>query len=555
MTHHNESSRPSTDASAAWNTPPDAQITLRSPAELADALPYLLGFHPNDSVVMLALHGERGRFGGRLRLGIPGPDEWPDVSRQLAETLIAGCDKRGARPDGIVLFLCQDPAGGETSRQVMERLRPLAQCLRLACGGLDVPVYEALCLSDGRYWSYCCPDERCCPPEGAPLTPPGTSVMAAAAAYAGIQVRGTLREMEARYAPLTGGRALEQQSALDAAAADLVPRILAGTAGRTVRQETLDLVSLVVGRFHTARPVVGRVEADARDDDLLAADEAAAVILGLQDRTTRDHAAEWMEGPRAPAVLRLWRALARRCVPPYTEHAAAPLALAGWVAWSIGDHPEARVALSRALSADPEYLFAQLLHRACNDGMDPEHLRRCLRRERADRAVYTAAQAEAARAAAADARNRKAATGAGPGAAAEADEVAVMTSPAPATETAVVGNAAVMDGREAMEATGATGATEAMEATEAMGVIEVTEAAERAGERRRRDRPATAGARSAGAGAAGAAPARPAGPSGPGSSAGPGSPGGPVGPAGAGGPAGRARTRRRGGQRGARSRS
>ncbi|MEU8584057.1 DUF4192 domain-containing protein [Streptomyces abikoensis] len=550
MTHHNESSRPSTDASAAWNTPPDAQITLRSPAELADALPYLLGFHPNDSVVMLALHGERGRFGGRLRLGIPGPDEWPDVSRQLAETLVAGCDKRGARPDGIVLFLCQDPAGGETGRQVMERLRPLAQCLRLACGGLDVPVYEALCLSDGRYWSYCCPDERCCPPEGAPLTPPGTSVMAAAAAYAGIQVRGTLREMEARYAPLTGGRALEQQSALDAAAADLVPRILAGTAGRTVRQETLDLVSLVVGRFHTARPVVGRVEADARDDDLLAADEAAAVILGLQDRTTRDHAAEWMEGPRAPAVLRLWRALARRCVPPYTEHAAAPLALAGWVAWSIGDHPEARVALSRALSADPEYLFAQLLHRACNDGMDPEHLRRCLRRERADRAVYTAAQAEAARVAAADARSRKAATGVGPGAVAEADEVAVMTSPAPATETAVVGNAAVMDGREAMEATGATGATEAMEATEAMGVIEVTEAAERAGERRRRDRPATAGA-----GAAGAAPARPAGPSGPGSSAGPGSPGGPVGPAGAGGPAGRARTRRRGGQRGARSRS
>ncbi|AZQ73924.1 DUF4192 domain-containing protein [Streptomyces luteoverticillatus] len=543
MTHHNESSRPSTDSSAAWNTPPDAQITLRSPAELADALPYLLGFHPNDSVVMLALHGERGRFGGRLRLGIPGPDEWPDVSRQLAETLIAGCDKRGARPDGIVLFLCQDPAGGETGRQVMERLRPLAQSLRLACGGLDVPVYEALCLSDGRYWSYCCPDERCCPPDGAPLTPPGTSVMAAAAAYAGIQVRGTLREMEARYAPLTGGRALEQQSALDAAAADLVPRILAGTAGRTVRQETLDLVSLVVGRFHTARPVVGRAEADARDDDLLAADEAAAVILGLQDRTTRDHAAEWMEGPRAPAVLRLWRALARRCVPPYTEHAAAPLALAGWVAWSIGDHPEARVALSRALSADPEYLFAQLLHRACNDGMDPEHLRRCLRRERADRAVHTAAHAEAARAAAADAKSRKPATGAGPDAVAETDEAAAMTSPVPGMETAVARDAAAMDGREAMEVTGATGVMEAMGAAKVMG------AAERADARRRRDRPATAGAGPAGAGPAGAGSAGPAGPSGPGS------PGGPVGPAGAGGPAGRARTRRRGGQRGARSRS
>ncbi|MDT0450244.1 DUF4192 domain-containing protein [Streptomyces hesseae] len=502
MTHHNESSRPSIDSSAARDTPPDAQITLRSPAELADALPYLLGFHPNDSVVMLALHGERGRFGGRLRLGIPGPEEWPDVSRQLAETLISGCDKRGARPDGIVLFLCQDPAGGETGRQVMERLRPLAQSLRLACGELDVPVYEALCLSDGRYWSYCCPDERCCPPDGAPLAPPGTSVMAAAAAYAGIQVRGTLREMEARYAPLTGGRALEQQSALDAAAADLVPRILAGTAGRTVRQETLDLVSLVVGRFHTARPVVGRAEADARDDDLLAADEAAAVILGLQDRTTRDHAAEWMEGPRAPAVLRLWRALARRCVPPYTEHAAAPLALAGWVAWSIGDHPEARVALSRALSTDPEYLFAQLLHRACNDGMDPEHLRRCLRRERADRAVHAAAHAEVARAAAADAKT--------------------------------------------------AGTKEVVEAPRAR------EAADHAQERRRRDRPATAGAGTADVGPVGVGSTGPggtSGPSGSGGTSGPGSSAGPVGPAGASGPAGRARTRRRGGPRGARSRS
>ena len=85
----------------------------------------------------------------------------------------------------------------------MERLRPLAQRLRTACGTLDVPVYEALCISDGRFWSYCCPDARCCPPEGSALALPGTSVMAAAAAYAGIQVRGSLRQMEGRLAPWT----------------------------------------------------------------------------------------------------------------------------------------------------------------------------------------------------------------------------------------------------------------------------------------------------------------------------------------------------------------
>ncbi|MEV4741317.1 DUF4192 domain-containing protein [Streptomyces sp. NPDC049555] len=404
MSHHNEPARPSTPATTASRDASQTQVTLRSPGELADALPYLLGFHPTDSIVLLALHGERGRFGGRLRLGIPqDPAEWEGVSEQLAETLIDGCERRGNRPDGIVLFLCQDPTGGDGGRSVMERLRPLAQSLRLACGELDVPVYEALCVSDGRYWSYCCPDERCCPVEGTVLGPPGTSVMAAAAAYAGIQVRGTLREMEARYAPLDGERAMEQETALDTAAADLVPRLLSGTPGRIVREETLDLLRLLIGRFHDTPPPPVRAEADAMDDALLDADEAAAVVLGLQDRTTRDHAAEWMEGPQAPAVLRVWRALARRCVPPYTEHAAAPLALAGWVAWSSGDHPEARVALTRALSADPDYLFAQLLHRACNDGLDPELLRRCLRRERADRALQAAVHAEAERAAAADA--------------------------------------------------------------------------------------------------------------------------------------------------------
>ncbi|CAM5329401.1 hypothetical protein SBADM41S_07969 [Streptomyces badius] len=86
-----------------------------------------------------------------------------------------------------------------------------------------------------------------------------------------------------------------------------------------------------------------------------------------------------MEGPEAQSALRLWRTLARRCVGPYGEHAAAPLTLAGWVSWSTGDEPGARVALSLALRADPDYTFAQLLHRACNEGLDPEALRRCLR--------------------------------------------------------------------------------------------------------------------------------------------------------------------------------
>ncbi|WP_190125071.1 DUF4192 domain-containing protein [Streptomyces inusitatus] len=370
----------------------DPRITLRGPAELADALPYMLGYHPTDSVVMVALHGSRGRFGGRVRLGIPRAEkEWPPVARQLAECLIEGSERRGGRPDGIVLFLCQDPAEGETGHRVMERLRPLAQSLRTACGGLDVPVYEALCVSGGRFWSYCCPDERCCPPEGNPLAVPGTSVMAATAAYAGIRVRGSLRDMEAGLEPLTTpAAAAEQRRALDGAALALVPRILDGKRRREVARETIDLARTVMERMAKSPGPPGGPEADLADDGLVSPGEAAAMIIGLQDRETRDRAAEWMEGAEARSALRLWRALSRRCVGPYAEHAVAPLTLAGWVSWSTGDEPAARVALGLALSRDPEYVFARLLHQACNEDLDPETLRECLRQEREAREAAAA---------------------------------------------------------------------------------------------------------------------------------------------------------------------
>ncbi|MEV0176678.1 DUF4192 domain-containing protein [Streptomyces sp. NPDC050803] len=361
------------------------QRVVQHPAELADALPYLLGYRPEDSIVLVALHDRdgRGRFGGRARLGIPtNPDDWPPAARQLAHGLVTGSERRGARPEQMVAYLCQEPAPGESGRQVMERLRPLAQKLRTECGHLDVPVIEALCISDGRFWSYCCANERCCPPAGTPMGLPGTSVLAAAATYAGLQVRGTLRELRARLFPWETAAALEQEVALDTASMALVPRILDDTSRGEVAAETMELAARVMKRLSDAPAISGPLTADLRDDELLTHDEAALLILGLQDRTTRDRAAEWMEGDEAAPALRLWRALARRCVGPYGEHAAAPLTLVGWVAWSTGDDLEAREALAMALGADPGYLFARLLHQACNEGLDPESIRRCLRAAR-----------------------------------------------------------------------------------------------------------------------------------------------------------------------------
>lgn len=45
-----------------------AQVTLRSPAELADALPYLLGYRPEDSLSSQCVHPKprRGPYGKRV---------------------------------------------------------------------------------------------------------------------------------------------------------------------------------------------------------------------------------------------------------------------------------------------------------------------------------------------------------------------------------------------------------------------------------------------------------------------------------------------------------
>ncbi|WP_189173190.1 DUF4192 domain-containing protein [Streptomyces lasiicapitis] len=385
MTNHSDSIDPTDPID-------EPAVTLRTPAELADALPYLLGFRPENSVVLIALQGPRGRFGGRVRLGIPErAEDWPAVAEQLAQCLVSGCERRSVRPDGVVAFLCQEPGGsaGDTSglsgRQVMERLRPLAQTLRTACGDLDIPVLEAVCVSDGRFWTYCCPDQRCCPADGTPLPPAGTSVLAAATAYAGRQVGPDQGKLRARLKPWRTAAAAAQESALHAAAVALVPRILDEGGHDEVAEETLDLARRLMARLAAAPPKPDLLDADLQDDELLAHDEAAAVILGLQDRTTRDRAAEWMEGQEARSALRLWRALARRCVGSFYEHAAAPLTLAGWVAWSLGDLIEGQEALTMALAADPHYTFALLLYPVCGADDDPEPIRRILRGERAQR--------------------------------------------------------------------------------------------------------------------------------------------------------------------------
>jgi hypothetical protein len=345
-------------------------VRMRTPADMVDALPYLLGFFPSDSVVALGLQGPTRRQGGTVRIDIPAPADWPDAAEEVARFLVALSEHRDRSPDAAILYLCRDPAPDRDGQAVAEELRPLAAQLTAAFAAAGIPVHEALCVSGGRWWSFSCVDPDCCDPGGTPVDRPGsTSTVAVAAAYAGIQLRGSLKELQRELDPVGAPGAESQLLAFEQAVPALVEE-LRRTGGReAVRERTIELVDAAVARFRSG--------AEELPDA-----EAARLILGLQDRLARDRAAEWLDPPDVQHAQRLWRFLARRCAVPFDSHAAAPLSLLGWTAWVTGDQVTARIALGRALVADPEYTFARLLHEAVNCGAEPRSLCATLRAER-----------------------------------------------------------------------------------------------------------------------------------------------------------------------------
>ena len=60
---------------------------MRDPSELVAGLPYLMGFRPRESLVVVAFGGASGRrITLTMRIDLPPPEHVPDVSRALTRT-------------------------------------------------------------------------------------------------------------------------------------------------------------------------------------------------------------------------------------------------------------------------------------------------------------------------------------------------------------------------------------------------------------------------------------------------------------------------------------
>lgn len=313
---------------------------LRSPADLVAFTPYLLGFHPANSVVVVGFRAGLVAFAARGDLPDPG-DPVAGAARELA-------DLTARQPTDAVALLGYGPAGA---------VDPVLAAVHDATRERGVRVLEVLRVAGGRWWSYLCRNPDCCPPEGVPVDPAGSEV-AAWCGYAGLTAAGSRQELADRVAPVGGAERAAITRATDQA-----------------EQELRDWLATVPPAGQAAAVLAaGRSALDAAlaryaEQGTLADDELARLALLLESIPVRD--AAWRAITAEQPHLRLWTDLTRRADPALVP---APASLLAFTAWRSGDGALAGLALERALERDPAYSMATLIRHALEQGLSPSTL-------------------------------------------------------------------------------------------------------------------------------------------------------------------------------------
>jgi hypothetical protein len=336
---------------------PTSRVTLHTPTDLLAAVPYLLGFHPADSVVVVGLSGTRVVFTARADL--PPPEVPPDQALALADQL--GEVLAGQRVD--VALIIGYGEGAAVTRAVF----PLRDALR----GYGVSVGEMLRTDGGRYWSYLCGSVQCCPAEGTPYDATGTEV-AAAATYAGQVALPDRAALERSLTPVEGAEREAMERATERAARDLAADV-ADKADTDQEADRGDRADAAGDRRRDGLRVLALAVRRYVDGGRLTDDELARLTLLLVRIDVRDlcWARITIAGDQLDAHLELWRDVTRRA---RADLVAAPATLLGYAAWRAGNGALAWIAVQRALEANPAYSLAQLLGEALDRALPPSLL-------------------------------------------------------------------------------------------------------------------------------------------------------------------------------------
>ena len=304
-------------------------LRICRPVDLLAAVPYLLGFHPAQSVVVVGISARQLTFAARADL--PPAGQPPG---ELADYL---CDVVLRQDVHAAMLVGYGPA---------DRVEPVLLAIRQA---LPFPVYEVLRATDGRFWSYSCADPSCCSPEGTPFDVTASEV-AAAAAYSGAVALPDRAALAAQVAPIDGPARDAMRRATECAHRRL-SGLTVGQAGRA----GAEALSAAVERY--------------RAGGVLTDDEVASLTVLLRQLPVRDRAWDLITEPELHVAL--WTDIARRAEP---DLVAPPASLLAFAAWRAGDGALSAVAVERALVAEPTYSMALLVGDMLFTGTPPSTL-------------------------------------------------------------------------------------------------------------------------------------------------------------------------------------
>ncbi|WP_162002495.1 DUF4192 domain-containing protein [Streptomyces sp. CB01881] len=335
-------------------------VALVGPQGLVDLLPHLFGFHPEDSIVLIGLTPGASEPMGFVRGRLPtDPAKWQPATDEMVDFLLHQTASRGVRT--FAAYVCADPRDPDCGAQSRQTHQPIAAYLRAACHARGIRLAESLYITRTHYWSMLSADPSSLH-EAHPIRP-------ASGTFAAHHLpRST--DVLASFAPVAGVEAICTASLLDAALCALRDEIRSD-GHQTVVDDGIDLVSATIRNLKTG---------SGPTDDI-----AARLLLVLQYTDVRNAALEHCEPGELEPARKLWHDLARRCVVPFSDLAAAPLALYATTAWAMGDDGIARLALHAADEAEPGYDLTRVINNLLNSGGSFEHLRGHLRLSRSAR--------------------------------------------------------------------------------------------------------------------------------------------------------------------------
>ncbi|QDQ97615.1 DUF4192 domain-containing protein [Tomitella fengzijianii] len=332
-------------------TPPQPdRIGLGGPGDLIAALPGLLGFVPEDSLVLVLLGGGSGRqVVAALRQDLPVLLAHPEAVDDLAQRL--RCMRREETFDVLAVIVdgaWEGPAVPEACHDW------LVQQLLMRFGAAPIEVVGAVVASavaDGAPWSELPDGERC-----GTVPDPHASDLTATHVFHGRTIHGSRAEIEAVLSP----DPLELREAL----VDELGRI----AGGVLTRRRTGGAEAVAAEFDDVLAAVAQV--DTGDEPSVG--ESARAALALGNAEVRDAAMGLAVGGKAVAARRLWGMLARRLEGVLRAESAALLA---FTAYAAGDGTEAGVAVDAALQVCPGHGLAGLLDEALSLALHPERIR------------------------------------------------------------------------------------------------------------------------------------------------------------------------------------